>query len=104
MLSLNNAFTEDEVQDFDRRARERLHKSDESEKTLIEYTVEPKLDGLAISLRYEQGVLVRGLTRGDGTSGEEVTANIRTIESIPLKLLGQDYPDVLEVRGEIIMP
>ena len=104
MLSLNNAFSEQETHEFDRRARERLHKSGEPEKHQIEYTVEPKLDGLAISLRYEQGVLVQGLTRGDGSSGEDVTGNIRTIESIPLKLLGQDYPDVLEVRGEVIMP
>jgi len=104
MLSLNNAFSEHEVQEFNRRILERLGKSDEPEKDLIDYTAEPKLDGLAISLRYEQGVLVQGLTRGDGSSGEDVTENIRTIESIPLKLLGQDYPDVLEVRGEIIMP
>jgi len=104
MLSLNNAFSEQEVHDFDRRIRERLKNSDETDESLIEYTVEPKLDGLAISLRYEQGVLVQGLTRGDGRSGEDVTANIRTIESIPLKLMGQGYPEVLEVRGEIIMP
>ncbi|HED15839.1 MAG TPA: NAD-dependent DNA ligase LigA, partial [Gammaproteobacteria bacterium] len=104
MLSLNNAFSEQEVHEFDRRIIERLAKSGEPEKTLIEYAAEPKLDGLAISLRYEQGVLVQGLTRGDGRSGEDVTENIRTIESIPLKLLGQNYPDVLEVRGEIVMP
>ncbi len=99
MLSLNNAFSEEEVLEYDRRIHDRLPGQKQ-----IEYTVEPKLDGLAISLRYEKGVLVRGLTRGDGNEGEDVTSNVRTIESIPLKLLGKDYPDVLEVRGEIIMP
>ena len=97
MLSLNNAFDEQEVEDFDRRARERLHVDE------IAYTAEPKLDGLAISLLYENGVLVRGATRGDGNTGEDVTQNVRTIESIPLKLVGKDYPRVLEVRGEVIM-
>ncbi|MEJ2451559.1 MAG: NAD-dependent DNA ligase LigA [Gammaproteobacteria bacterium] len=97
MLSLNNAFDEDEVQGFDRRARERLQVEQ------ISYTAEPKLDGLAISLLYEQGVLVRGATRGDGTTGEDVTQNVRTIDAIPLKLVGKDYPRVLEVRGEVIM-
>ena len=97
MLSLNNAFDEQEVEDFDRRARERLDVKE------IVYTAEPKLDGLAISLLYEDGVLVRGATRGDGSTGEDVTQNVRTIESIPLKLVGKHYPRVLEVRGEVIM-
>jgi len=97
MLSLNNAFEEQEVQDFDRRARERLAVDK------ITYTAEPKLDGLAISLLYEDGVLVRGATRGDGSMGEDVTQNVRTIDSIPLKLIGKDYPRVLEVRGEVVM-
>ncbi len=97
MLSLGNAFNEEEVRDFDRRARERLGVDE------IEYAVEPKLDGLAISLRYEKGILVQAGTRGDGTTGEDVTMNVRTIETIPLRLVGDDYPDVLEVRGEIIM-
>ena len=97
MLSLSNAFSQQEVEDFDRRARERA-KVDE-----ITYTVEPKLDGLAISLLYENGVLTRGATRGDGISGEDVTQNVRTIETIPLKLRGNDYPGLLEVRGEVVM-
>ncbi|MDR9435452.1 MAG: NAD-dependent DNA ligase LigA, partial [Thiohalophilus sp.] len=97
MLSLGNAFDEDEVQAFDRRAREKLQVE------TIEYAVEPKLDGLAISLLYENGKLVRGATRGDGTTGEDVTQNVRTIETIPLKLRGSDYPARLEVRGEVII-
>jgi len=97
MLSLGNAFSDEEVLDFDRRARERLGVE------IIEYAVEPKLDGLAISLRYEDGILVQAGTRGDGTTGEDVTLNVRTIETIPLRLVGRDYPQVLEVRGEIIM-
>ncbi len=97
MLSLGNAFSDDEVRDFDRRARERL------EVDHINYMAEPKLDGLAISLLYRDGVLVQGATRGDGYSGEDVTHNVRTIESIPLRLIGKDYPGVLEVRGEVFM-
>ncbi len=97
MLSLANAFSDEEVLDFDRRARERLAVAE------IEYAVEPKLDGLAISLRYENGILIQAGTRGDGTTGEDVTLNVRTIDTIPLRLLGGDYPQVLEVRGEIIM-
>jgi len=98
MLSLDNAFSDDEVSDFDRRVRERL------EVQTVEYVAEPKLDGLAISIRYEQGVLVQAATRGDGLTGEDVTHNIRTINSIPLRLVGDDYPGVLEVRGEVYMP
>jgi len=97
LVQQNNAFTEDEVEDFDRRARERAKVAE------ICYTVEPKLDGLAISLLYEDGVLTRGATRGDGISGEDVTQNVRTIDTIPLKLIGSDYPKLLEVRGEVIM-
>jgi DNA ligase (NAD+) len=99
MLSLDNVFSDQELADFDRRVRERLG-SDEP----IAYTAEPKLDGLAISLRYENGKLVQGATRGDGERGEDVTSNVRTIESVPLRLLGNDYPAVLEVRGEVFMP
>jgi DNA ligase (NAD+) len=97
MLSLANAFSDGEVDDFDRRGRERLGVNQ------LDYSVEPKLDGLAISLQYEDGVLIRGATRGDGTTGEDVTLNVRTIDAIPLRLLGKDYPSVLEVRGEVIM-
>ncbi len=97
MLSLNNAFSDDEVDDFDRRARERADVSE------ITYTAEPKLDGLAISLLYEKGILKCGATRGDGVTGEDVTQNVRTIETIPLRLMGDDYPKLLEVRGEVIM-
>ena len=97
MLSLNNAMDEQEVEDFDRRIREKLEADN------IIYTVEPKLDGLAISLLYENGVLIRGATRGDGSTGEDVTQNVRTIETIPLKLIGKGYPARLEVRGEVIM-
>jgi DNA ligase (NAD+) len=97
MLSLANAFSEDEVAEFDRRIRERL------DLDTIEYTAEPKLDGVAIALRYEHGRLRLGATRGDGRRGEDVTSNVRTISAIPLKLRGDKLPDVLEVRGEIYM-
>jgi DNA ligase (NAD+) len=98
MLSLDNALDAQAMSDFDRRVRERLGSSD------IRYAAEPKLDGLALSLRYEQGLLVQAATRGDGARGENVTANVRTIQSVPLKLRGDDWPRVLEVRGEVIMP
>ncbi|MCG6886224.1 MAG: NAD-dependent DNA ligase LigA [Proteobacteria bacterium] len=97
MLSLANAFSDSEVEDFDRRARERLDVKS------IEYAAEPKLDGLAISLMYEDGILVRGATRGDGWTGEDVTQNVRTIDAIPLRLRGKGYPNILEVRGEVII-
>jgi len=99
MLSLDNAFSDEELRDFDRRVRERLGTDEE-----IEYVCEPKLDGLAVSLHYEQGRLIRAATRGDGYAGEDITANIRTIPSVPLKLRGDDYPDLVEVRGEVYMP
>ncbi len=99
MLSLDNAFSQDDLQDFDRRIHDRL-KSDAT----IEYACEPKLDGIAVSLLYENGVLIRGATRGDGQTGEDITLNVRTIPSIPLKLLGSGWPARLEVRGEIYMP
>ncbi|MEE4296706.1 MAG: NAD-dependent DNA ligase LigA, partial [Wenzhouxiangella sp.] len=97
MLSLANAFNAEEVAEFDRRIRERLDLDE------VTYAVEPKLDGLAIALRYERGRLVLGATRGDGQQGENVTSNVRTIRSIPLSLRGHDLPEVLEVRGEIFM-
>src|SRR5215813_13143426 len=98
MLSLANAFSEEEVSDFVRRISERLGRSD------LEFSVEPKFDGLAISLRYENGIFVRGATRGDGDTGEDVTANLRTIKAIPLRLHGKGWPRVVEVRGEVYMP
>lgn len=97
MLSLGNAFTEEEVAGFDRRCRQGLGVES------IAYAVEPKFDGLAVSLRYENGVFVRGATRGDGTRGEDVTVNLRTVRSIPLRLQTQEPPALLEVRGEILM-
>ena len=99
MLSLDNVFNEEELIDFDRRVRERLGVQDN-----VEYACEPKLDGIAVSLLYEKGLLVRGATRGDGTTGEDITHNVRTIPSIPLRLLGDAIPERLEVRGEIYMP
>jgi len=99
MLSLDNAFSDEELIGFDQRLKDRL-KSDKD----IEYSCEPKLDGIAVSLQYRSGILVRGATRGDGQKGEDITTNVRTIGSIPLKLRGKDYPDLLEVRGEIYMP
>lgn len=98
MLSLGNAFSDEELGDFDRRVRDGLGVA------AVRYSAEPKLDGLAISIRYERGVLVRAATRGDGSRGEDVTQNVRTIESVPLRLLGNDWPEILEVRGEVYMP
>jgi DNA ligase (NAD+) len=97
MLSLNNALSEEEVIAFDRRIREGL-----AEET-VEYAADPKFDGLAISLTYSDGVFVRGATRGDGYAGEDVTANLRTIRAIPLKLAGKKPPALIEVRGEVLM-
>ncbi len=102
MLSLDNVFSNDEWQAFVKRIQDRLA----NDKSMV-ICAEPKLDGLAVSLRYEQGVLVQAATRGDGSTGENITENIRTIKSIPLKLVGEsgvDYPDVIEVRGEVFMP
>lgn len=98
MLSLANAFTDEEVNEF--VARIGKETGDDSPV----FSVEPKLDGLAISLRYENGVFVRGATRGDGATGEDVTANLRTVKVIPLRLRGKALPEVLEVRGEVYMP
>ena len=98
MLSLGNAFSADDLADFDRQVSERLDASGE-----ITYVAEPKLDGLAVSLRFERGQFVQGATRGDGTTGENVTTNLKTIPSIPLTLRGSKLPDVLEVRGEVYM-
>ena len=98
MLSLGNAFAEDEVRAFVQRIVERVGTE------AVEFSVEPKLDGLAISLWYERGRFLRGATRGDGSSGEDVTHTLRTVRSIPLALRGKHVPDVLEVRGEVYMP
>ncbi len=99
MLSLGNAFSREELDEFDRRVRERLERDEDT----VQYVAEPKLDGLAISLRYENGVFVQGATRGDGRSGENVTENLRTIEMIPLRLRTKTPPAVFEARGEVFM-
>ena len=99
MLSLDNSFNPEDQADFNRRVKDRLGVSEE-----IEYACEPKLDGIAVSLLYENGLFVRGATRGDGSTGEDITHNVRTIESIPLRLRGEEWPERLEVRGEIYMP
>jgi len=99
MLSLDNALSPEAMVEFDRRVRERLKRDAD-----LTYAAEPKLDGLAISLRYEKGRLVQAATRGDGRRGENVTQNVRTIAAVPLHLRGRDWPPLLEVRGEIFMP
>lgn len=99
MLSLGNAFSKEDLENFDRRVKEGLGSQQE-----ITYCCEPKFDGLAVSLIYEQGIFVQGATRGDGSTGEDITNNIKTIRSIPLKLQGTDWPPRLEVRGEVYMP
>jgi DNA ligase (NAD+) len=101
MLSLDNAFSEDELRDFNRRVLDRL---DIDGGDSLDYAAEPKLDGAAVSLLYVDGVLERAATRGDGTRGEDITHNIRTIDSVPLRLIGQGYPGTMEVRGEVFMP
>ena len=98
MLSLANAFSHEEVREFDQRVRKGLEQSS------VHYSAEPKLDGVAIALTYEQGELVQAATRGDGQRGENVTANVKTIAAIPLRLRGAGWPELLEVRGEIYMP
>ncbi|WP_225774910.1 NAD-dependent DNA ligase LigA [Pseudomonas sp. Marseille-Q5115] len=100
MLSLGNAFAETDLLDFDRRVAEGL---DAGKGQVIEYSCEPKLDGLAVSLLYVDGQLQRGATRGDGTTGEDISANVRTVRNIPLKLKGSGWPATLEVRGEVYM-
>jgi DNA ligase (NAD+) len=99
MLSLDNAFNDTELQEFERRLKDRLNSSAD-----IEYVCEPKLDGAAVSLLYRDGALIYGATRGDGSVGEDITANVRTIKSVPLKLHGDNIPATLEVRGEIYLP
>jgi DNA ligase (NAD+) len=98
MLSLNNAFTTAEVEAFDQRVRDGLGNIAE-----VDYAVEPKFDGLAISLTYENGIFASGATRGDGTTGEEVTPNLRTLRGIPLRLAGRGWPALIEIRGEVMI-
>jgi len=99
MMSIDNAFDADEVRDFDRRVRQGLAVDGP-----VVYAAEPKFDGLSVSLRYEDGLLVRAGTRGDGRTGEDVTANVRTVKSVPLRLRGKGWPALVEVRGEIVFP
>ena len=99
MRSLNNAFDEKDQADFDRRIKKRLGITED-----IEYVCEPKMDGIAVNLLYENGSLIRAATRGDGTTGEDITLNIRTIKSVPLKLISNGWPQRFEVRGEVYMP
>ena len=101
MLSLGNVFSEEELRRFHRRVVDRLGLEDAE---YLQYSAEPKLDGAAVSLLYENGRLVRGATRGDGTTGEDISHNVRTIQAIPLKLIGRGHPKRLEVRGEVFMP
>lgn len=98
MLSLGNTYSKEELVEFDGRVKKGLGTGD------YEYICELKFDGVAISLKYENGILVRGITRGDGTKGDDITTNVRTIRSIPLKIQGEEYPTSFEVRGEVFMP
>ena len=98
MTSIDNAFSDEQVREWDRRCRQGL------EREAIGYTAEPKFDGASVSLRYERGALVQAGTRGDGTTGEDVTANVRTIRTVPQRLPGKDWPEILEVRGEVVIP
>jgi DNA ligase (NAD+) len=98
MTSMDNAFDDDELRDWDRRVRQSLGADQ------VSYTAEPKFDGTSISLRYENGSLAQAGTRGDGTTGEDVTANVRTIKTVPLRLHSKGWPRVLEVRGEVVIP
>jgi DNA ligase (NAD+) len=98
MLSMDNTYDENELKDFDKRVRKQLDKAD------FDYVVELKIDGVAISIRYENGILVNAATRGDGRVGDDVTANVRTIKAVPLVLRGDKIPAVLEARGEVYIP
>src|SRR5216684_3488057 len=100
MLSLDNAFAEEDVLDFVGRIRRFLKLAEDD---TIDFSAEPKIDGLSMSLRYQEGELVTAATRGDGAEGEDVTANIRTLEDVPKKLKGRNVPDICEVRGEVYM-
>lgn len=98
MLSLSNAMNNEELRSFNERIKKLLET-----KIQIEYMAEPKLDGIGVELIYQDGVFIKGLTRGDGFEGEDITQNIRTIKSIPLKLIGKNFPGLLEVRGEVFI-
>lgn len=98
MLSMDNAFNDEEVGEWDRRCREGI------ERDVVDYTIEPKFDGASVSLRYEGGALVQAATRGDGDAGEDITVNARTIRTVPLRLHGSGWPEILEVRGEVVIP
>lgn len=98
MLSLNNCFSDEELAEFDQRVKKGLGVE------TIKYTAEPKLDGAALNVTYRDGVLERAATRGDGSNGEDITGNARTIRNLPLRLRGSDYPEFMEVRGEVVMP
>src|SRR6202521_5049471 len=100
MLSLDNAFAEQDVLDFVGRIQRFLKLGEDDG---IDFSAEPKIDGLSMSLRYEGGELVTAATRGDGAEGEDVTANIRTLEDVPKKLKGRNVPEICEVRGEVYM-
>ncbi|HYA39044.1 MAG TPA: NAD-dependent DNA ligase LigA [Candidatus Methylomirabilis sp.] len=99
MTSMDNAFSDEELRDWDQRVRKGLEAESD-----IPYTAEPKFDGTSVSLRYENGVLTQAGTRGDGSTGEDVTVNVRTIKTVPLHLQGKGWPKVLEVRGEVVIP
>ena len=99
MTSMDNAFLDEEVSEWDQRVRKGLEVDG-----AVAYTAEPKFDGTSISLRYENGVLVQAGTRGDVTTGEDVTVNVRTIKTVPLHLHGKGWPKVVEVRGEVVIP
>lgn len=99
MYSLDNTYSREELEDFDRRVRKELGPDQP-----VEYVLELKYDGASISLTYRHGRLFRAETRGDGVQGDDITANARTIRSIPLRLKGTDYPDLFDIRGEVILP
>src|SRR5579863_9054927 len=106
MLSLQNAFDEQDVRDFFDRIRRFFRRSDDAagaDELIVQVVAEPKIDGLSAALRYEAGRLAIGATRGDGVTGEDVTQNIRTLKTVPEALSGNDWPEVIEVRGEVYM-
>ncbi len=106
MLSLENAFTEEEVRDFFAGVRNFFRRPEDLARVAedaIEVIAEPKIDGLSAALRYERGRLALGATRGDGVTGEDVTANIRTLKTVPERLKGEGWPEVIEIRGEVYM-